>query len=135
MAKKNFKDLCKLAAILRSPKGCPWDRKQTILSMMEHIQEESEEVCQAIKNADNENLKEELGDVIFQIVMIAQIAKENGHFDMNDVVSGIYKKIYSRHTWVFGKDKAKTPEEAKEMWLKNKAIEKAKKSNRSKKAK
>ena len=96
---------------------------------MEHIQEETEEVCQAIKNADIENLKEELGDVIFQIVMIAQIAKENGDFDMDGVVDGIYQKIYSRHTWVFGKDKAKTPEEAKEMWLKNKAVEKSKKAS------
>lgn len=123
MSKPTFKKLCKLAAKLRSKTGCPWDREQTILSMLKCIKEEADEVCQAIENSDHANLKEELGDVLFQIVMIAQIAKEHGHFNIDEVISGIEHKIISRHTWVFGKDKAKTPEEAIAMWKRNKARE------------
>ncbi|MFH1218320.1 MAG: MazG nucleotide pyrophosphohydrolase domain-containing protein [Candidatus Peregrinibacteria bacterium] len=120
---KTFKDLENLAAKLRGPNGCPWDKKRTITKMLKHIDEEVEELRQAIKNKDTKNLREELGDVLFQIVMISQIAKEKKYFTLSDVVTDIYKKIYSRHTWVFGKDKAKTPKEALEMWKRNKLIE------------
>lgn len=123
MKKKTFNHLCWLAAKLRSDTGCPWDRQQTIASMLECIEEEAGEVSAAIKNGDHENLKEELGDVLFQIIMIAQIAGENGYFKMEDVIATIEHKIISRHTWVFGKDKAKTPEEAIAMWGRNKALE------------
>ncbi len=127
---KNFKKLCDLAAKLRSDTGCPWDRAQTISSMLECIKEEADEVCQAIQNGDHENLKEELGDVLFQVVMIAQIAKEHGYFEMEDVIAVISEKIISRHTWVFGKDKAATPEEAIAIWKKNKEKEKMKKNKK-----
>lgn len=98
--------------------------------MLECIEEEAGEVSAAIKNGDHENLKEELGDVLFQIIMIAQIAGENGHFKMEDIIATIEHKIISRHTWVFGKDKAKTPEEAIAMWRRNKALEKKTTSNK-----
>ena len=124
MAKKNFKDLLILAEKLRSDSGCPWDRKQTIASMLEHLEEEAHEVKQAIENADHKNLREELGDLLFQIIMISQIAKEQDYFNMDDVIEEIDEKIRRRHTWVFGKDKAKTPEEAVEMWKRNKLKEK-----------
>lgn len=130
MKKKTFTDLCNLADKLRSPTGCPWDREQTIASMLHCIEEEAQEVSQAIENGDHANLQEELGDVLFQVVMIAQIAKENGYFDIDDVIRGIGDKIISRHTWVFGKDQAKTPEEALALWQKNKAKEKALKSKK-----
>lgn len=126
MKKSTFLKLCKLAEKLRSETGCPWDREQTILSMLKCIENEAKEVCDAIENGDHENLKEELGDVLFQIIMIAQIASEQGYFNMGDVINGIYHKIISRHTWVFGKDTAKTPEEAIAMWKKNKRAEKNK---------
>ncbi len=121
---KKFEDLLNLAQKLRSKTGCPWDRKQTILSMIEHLLEEAKEVKQAIQKKDHKNLSEELGDVLFQIIMISQIAKEEKLFTMSDVIRKIDKKNRSRHTWVFGKDKAKTPEEAVAMWLKNKEKEK-----------
>lgn len=127
MKKYNFKDLLDLAAKLRSPSGCPWDREQTIASMLHHVEEEAAEVCEAIENGDHENLQEELGDVLFQVVMISQIAKEHGYFSMDEVIQGISEKVISRHTWVFGKDKANTPEEALALWKINKAKEKAKK--------
>lgn len=126
MSKKTFQDLCDLAAKLRSDTGCPWDREQTIASMLKCVEEEAHEVCQAIENGDHENLKEELGDVIFQVVMIAQIAKEHGYFNMDDVIQTISEKVISRHTWVFGDDKAATPEEALALWKKNKQKEKNK---------
>ena len=121
---KKFKDLLKLAKMLRSEKGCPWDRKQNIPSMAEHLEEEAGEVKEAIQNLDYPNLQEELGDLLFQIIMISQIADEDHLFNMDDVIRGIDEKIRSRHTWVFGKDKAATPEEALEMWKRNKEKEK-----------
>jgi uncharacterized protein YabN with tetrapyrrole methylase and pyrophosphatase domain len=122
--KKTFKDICKLAEKLRSSTGCPWDRAQTIETMLDCFKSEASEVEEAVLKKDYRNLKEELGDVLFQIVMITQIAKEQKHFKMDDVIKDIDKKIRSRHTWVFGKDKAKTPEEAVAMWKRNKSGEK-----------
>ena len=127
MPKKSFEDLIEIAKKLRSDTGCPWDRKQTIQSMLKHLDGEVSEVHEAIENVDHVNLAEELGDVLFQLVMIAQIAKEEGHFNIDDVISGIEKKLISRHTWVFGEDKAESSEHALEMWKRNKEIEKSKK--------
>lgn len=121
---KNLKDLADLAAKLRSDTGCPWDRKQTISSMLKYIDEEVAEVRAAIENGDHDNLREELGDVLFQLVMIAQIASEKGYFNIDDVVEDISKKIIDRHTWVFGDDQASTPEEALTLWKRNKEKEK-----------
>ncbi len=126
MKKAGFKDLLKLAEILRSEKGCPWDREQTIASMLEFIESEVHEVRVAIENGDHENLREELGDVMFQLIMVAQIAKENKYFDMDDVIKDIDIKIRDRHTWVFGDDNVETAEEAIALWRKNKAKEKQK---------
>ena len=126
MKKAGFKDLLKLAEILRSEKGCPWDREQTIASMLEFIESEVHEVRVAIENGDHENLREELGDVMFQLIMVAQIAKENGYFDIDDVIKDIDIKIRDRHTWVFGDDKVETAEQAIALWKKNKAKEKQK---------
>ncbi len=125
-APATFKKLCYLAERLRAEDGCPWDREQTIASMLECIEEEAREVRTAIENGDHENLKEELGDVLFQIVMIAQIAKEHGYFEIDDVLFHIDKKIRSRHTWVFGDKSAATPEEAINLWKENKRKEKGK---------
>ena len=124
MKKDTLEYLMHLARELRSETGCPWDREQTIASLLEHMEGEVHEVRQAIENGDHENLREELGDVLFQIVMISQIAKEKGYFKMTDVVKDIGTKIVSRHTWVFGDDKANTPEEALALWRKNKEKEK-----------
>lgn len=124
MKKDTLEYLISLAEKLRSDTGCPWDRKQTIASMLKHVDDEVSEVREAIENSDHENLREELGDVLFQLVMITQIAKEKGYFEMKDVLKDIGEKIVSRHTWVFGDDKAETAEEALEMWRKNKEKEK-----------
>jgi uncharacterized protein YabN with tetrapyrrole methylase and pyrophosphatase domain len=120
----SFKALQKLAKKLRSPTGCPWDRSRTMEDMAESIEEEAQEIQEAFKKKDWKNLREELGDVLFNIVLTAQIAEEEGKFTMKDVIKDIDEKIRTRHTWVFGKDKANTPQEALEMWNKNKAAQK-----------
>jgi len=91
-----------LIAHLRAPDGCPWDRKQTLLTLRTNLLEESHEVLEAIDNEDMEGLKEELGDLMLQIVLQAQIASEKGDFNLFEVINGIHKKIVFRHPHVFG---------------------------------
>lgn len=117
---RRFVKLKKLAERLRGENGCPWDKKQTIKSMLKNIIDEAREVREAITKEDHKNLKEELGDLLFNIVMVAQIAEEEKLFSISDVLRDIEEKIVSRHTWVFGKDKAKTSHEALKLWKKNK---------------
>jgi tetrapyrrole methylase family protein/MazG family protein len=88
-------------AHLRAPEGCPWDREQTHESLRRHLLEESYEVLQAIEARDMGSLKEELGDLLLQIVLHAQIASENSAFTVNDVTKGILDKIIRRHPHVF----------------------------------
>ncbi len=115
-----FQELIDLCSKLRSEEGCPWDRKQTYETMKKCIIDESAEVVGAIEKNDIPNLEEELGDLLFNILLIAQIASENKDFDMKSVMEKIGKKIIERHTWVFGSDKAGTAEEALALWKKNK---------------
>lgn len=120
-----FKHLLEICAKLRAPGGCPWDREQTIESMLPCLMEEAQEVEKAILEKEgDEELVKELGDLLFNIILIAQIAKEQGRFDMGDILEKNAEKIISRHTWVFGDDEAATPEEAVQLWLKNKKKEK-----------
>lgn len=91
--------------------------------MPEKLREEIEEVIEAIDKKDYENLQEEIGDVLFVLILTARIAEEEGKLKMKDVLRGIEQKIISRHTWVFGKDKANTPEEALAKWKENKSKE------------
>ncbi|MBU1089826.1 nucleotide pyrophosphohydrolase [Patescibacteria group bacterium] len=119
---KQFQKLLALAKKLRSPTGCPWDRQQTILSLAKSLEEESDEALAAIQKKDFENLEEELGDLLFNIVMITQIASEEKKFRMSGVLKKIERKIISRHSWVFGKDqkKVKNAEDALKLWKENK---------------
>ncbi|MDP4007851.1 MAG: MazG nucleotide pyrophosphohydrolase domain-containing protein [Candidatus Peregrinibacteria bacterium] len=119
----NFNTLVELAKKLRAEGGCPWDRKQTIESLAKCIKEESDEVQEAIDKKDHPNLKEELGDLLFSMVMMINIAAEEEHFDYTDVFKAIEEKIISRHTWVFGDDKVATAEDALALWKKNKEKE------------
>ena len=122
-----FKNLLEIAAKLRAEGGCPWDREQTIESMVPCLTKEAQEVVEAVEKKDWENLEEELGDVLFNIVMISSIAAEKRLFDIGTVMEKIAEKLISRHTWVFGQDKAATAEEALALWLANKEKEKARK--------
>jgi len=120
-----MEELLKLAKKLRAPDGCPWDREQTIQSLMKCIEEEAEEVIEAVQKDDLENLKEELGDLLFNIAMVMNIAEEKEYFTTEEVFEAIQEKIISRHTWVFGDDKVETAEEALALWKKNKEKERS----------
>lgn len=117
-----FDNLLTIAKKLRSPTGCPWDRKQTIASMSKYVEEEADEILQAIRKKDYRNLEEEIGDVMFNLVMLTQIASEEKRFNMQGVLKRVAKKIKVRHTWVFGRDaaKVKTAEDALRLWKENK---------------
>lgn len=87
-----FKDLVEITAKLRAEDGCPWDREQTFESLRKYMREEAEEAVQAVDKNDMENLCEELGDVLFQVMLNSQIAKEKGLFSIDDVIGGICEK-------------------------------------------
>ena len=99
--KKDFNDFLEIIEILRSEDGCPWDREQTHKSLEKALIEESYEVIDAIDQDDDNSLIEELGDVLLQVVFHASIGKEDGYFDISDVIEGICNKMISRHPHVF----------------------------------
>jgi tetrapyrrole methylase family protein / MazG family protein len=108
----DFKELVELMAYMRSQNGCPWDRKQRIEDFKSYLAEESSEALNAIERRDYVNLCEELGDLLWHILFISQIASEENRFDINDVMSGLKDKIVRRHPHVFGKSpKLQTSEE------------------------
>lgn len=117
MKKNNFADLVETFAILRGPNGCPWDKKQTHESLIKCLQNESQELIDAINKKDDENMKEELGDVLLQVLMHSQIAAEEGKFTIDDVIQGLYDKLHRRHPHVFGAlAHATSAEEALALW-------------------
>ncbi|MCI8994962.1 MAG: MazG family protein [Lachnospiraceae bacterium] len=126
-----YEELLEIVAELRSEHGCPWDRAQTHESMISCLRDECEEVVQAIEKKDDENLCEELGDVMLQVLMNSQIAAEEGRFTMEDVVDGLAKKLVRRHPHVFGDEKAQTPEEGLASWEAIKRQEKEERARRS----
>ena len=95
-------DLVRVMARLRGPDGCPWDREQTHVSLARHLLEETHETLEAIDAGDPERLRDELGDVLLQIVFHAQMAAEAGDFDVDGVAEGIVRKLVRRHPHVFG---------------------------------
>ena len=115
--KNKFEHLVQTVATLRGPKGCPWDKKQTHETLIECLQNESQELIDAIEKHDDENMKEELGDVLLQVLMNAQIAQEEGKFSIEDVIVCLDEKLHRRHPHVFGDHaKASSPEEALAVW-------------------
>lgn len=104
--KYTFDDLAAVTRKLRSEGGCPWDRAQTHESLKPYLKEEAGEVLEAIDKGDMDNLCEELGDVLFQVMLHSQIAEEEGYFTIEDVVDGICDKMVFRHPQVFGGENA-----------------------------
>ena len=122
-----FEDLINIIAELRSDHGCPWDKEQTFESLKKCLADEAQEVFEAVDNKDMENLCEELGDVLLQVVLYSQIAKEQGAFTIDNVIDGISEKMVRRHPHVFGDIEVNSPEEALALWKEIKLQEKAKK--------
>ncbi len=111
-----FEDLQQIIRRLRGENGCPWDKVQTHESLREAMLEEAYEAVDAIEKKDNANLCEELGDVLLQVVFHAELAKEEGAFDMTDVTDGVCRKMIYRHPHIFGTAQADTPEAVLENW-------------------
>jgi len=111
-----FSKLVDIIARLRAPDGCPWDRKQTHRSLREYVLEECYEVLDALDENDPIKLQGELGDLILQIILQAQIAQEAGEFEIKDVLNGINSKLIRRHPHVFGNVVANSAEEVSHNW-------------------
>lgn len=122
-----FNDFVHIIEELRSDHGCPWDREQTHESLKVCLANESQEVFDAIDNHDMDNLCEELGDILLQVMLHSQIAKENGTFTIDDVIEGVCQKMIRRHPHVFGDVKVNSPEESLALWNAIKKQEKAEK--------
>lgn len=124
MKYKNLEKLIKVIEILRSENGCVWDRAQTHETLTPNMIEEAYEAVEAIKEHNSKHLREELGDVLLQVVLHAQIGKENGEFDIEDIAKELNDKLIHRHPHVFGSAHANTPQEVTENWEKLKQEEK-----------
>ena len=123
---KAFDEFVETIAALRAPGGCPWDIKQTHESLKKHLIEESNEVLEAIDAKDDENLCEELGDVLLQVVLHAQIAAEEGRFTIEDVCRVVNDKMIRRHPHVFGNVVIESDEDQLRLWEEIKKQEKKK---------
>ena len=125
MQKKSaIEDLLKVMAKLRSPKGCPWDREQSHLTLRRHAIEEVYELIDAIEARDDHEMAEELGDLLLQVVFHSQLAKERGAFDFEKVTRHLVDKLIRRHPHVFGTTKVKDVDEVWANWEKIKKAEK-----------
>ena len=121
---RGLNDLLEVMRRLRDPvSGCPWDREQTFSSIAPYTIEESYEVADAIARGDTRDLKEELGDLLFQVVFHARMAEEQGLFDFDDVAAGMAEKLIRRHPHVFGEVSHRTAEEQTVAWEVQKAQE------------
>lgn len=124
----DFNDLREIMEILRSENGCPWDKEQTHASIRNNFIEETYEVVEGIDSNDNDILKEELGDVLLQVVFHTRMAEEEGAFNIDDVTDGICKKLIRRHPHIFAEVKASTSEEVLNNWDEIKKEEKKRKT-------
>lgn len=134
--KENFMDnlekLKNLMASLRnSENGCPWDLEQDFASLTQYVIEEAYEVAAAVANNDNDELREELGDLLLQVVFYSQIAKEKGLFEFEDVAAAINDKLIRRHPHIFGDAKILTAQEQAKSWEEIKKAERAAKGKKS----
>lgn len=124
-----FQRLVEIMAKLRAPGGCPWDREQTLDTLKPYLLEETYEVLDAIDACDWPGLADELGDLLLQPVFQAQLASEDGKFNIEDALDAICNKLVRRHPHVFADGKAKTPDDVKRRWDEIKAEERKGKEN------
>lgn len=126
-----YPQLLEIIGELRGEHGCPWDKAQTHESLIPCLRDECEEVVEAIEKKDEENLCEELGDVLLQVLLHAQIAKEEGLFTIEDVVNTLAEKMVRRHPHVFGDEEYGSLEQNKKRWDEIKKAEREAKSNKN----
>ena len=123
--KHDFRSLCELVEVLRSEEGCPWDAEQTHASIRTDLIEETYEVIEAIDTQDRTLLREELGDVLFQVIFHSRIEEEAGAFDVQDVIGDIVDKMILRHPHVFGDVSVSGSAQVLDNWEKIKKVEKS----------
>ncbi len=116
--------LVKLARYLRSPEGCPWDRKQTTANFAKYLREEAEELAEAVEENDNAHIAEEFGDTFFCALMLAVVAEDEGRFSLREAFQRAHEKMIRRHGHIFGDHVAETPEDVAKVWEQIKAEEK-----------
>jgi MazG family protein len=121
--KRTFQDLIDMMARLRAPDGCPWDREQTYATLGPMLIEEAYEVIEAAEAEDWNDLRDELGDLLFQIVFYGQIGAEKGHFDLHQSIARVHEKMTRRHPHVFGEEKVTGAAEVLANWEAIKAAE------------
>ncbi len=124
MSYKNLEKLIEIIEVLRSPNGCPWDREQTHKTLRPNMLEEAYEAVDAMDSGDLKHLREELGDVLLQVVLHAQIAKDEGAFDIEDVAQTLNEKLIHRHPHIFGNAHVDNAGEVLDNWDKLKQEEK-----------
>lgn len=128
--KKNiFPSLCNTIETLRGNNGCPWDKNQTTHSLRKYIQEESTELLDAMAENNPLHICEESGDLLFLLLLLAEIHTEDGSFTLDDVLTGINEKMIRRHPHVFANMPTGSEQELKEQWEKIKIEEQEKKTN------
>jgi tetrapyrrole methylase family protein/MazG family protein len=128
---ENFSELAKTASVLRSEKGCLWDREQNHNSILNDLLEECYEFFDAVNRNDSREMKEELGDLLWQVIFHCQMASEKGDFDINDVIKETNEKLIRRHPHIFGNSKENNTKEILQTWEKIKLEEKGKEGRKS----
>jgi tetrapyrrole methylase family protein/MazG family protein len=113
---RTFEGLRRVVAALRAPDGCPWDRAQTHRSLRHYLREEAAEAMEAIEAGHSQRLAEELGDLLLQVLMHAQIAEEAGQFTLEDVIYSTASKLVRRHPHVFAGQRLETPQQVLRQW-------------------
>lgn len=121
---REFAGLVKVVEFLRGPDGCPWDKEQTHQSLTRYAIEEAHELAEAIDGGEDRFIQEELGDLLLQVVLHSEIARQDNRFDIHDVIEGISEKMVRRHPHVFADGEAKTSQEVLKNWAEIKAAEK-----------
>ncbi|MGZ5280243.1 MAG: nucleoside triphosphate pyrophosphohydrolase, partial [Pseudobdellovibrionaceae bacterium] len=124
---QQFQTLVEIVARLRGPDGCPWDKEQTQKTLTQYAIEEAFELVEAIESQNPHEIKDELGDFLFQVILQAQVASDDSQFSLLDVIKNLNEKMIRRHPHVFGDDGAKTTTEVWKNWEKLKAKEQAEK--------
>ena len=122
--RNNFQHLVQIMRKLRSPQGCSWDKEQDHTSLLPYLREEVRELTTAVRTGDMHNMREELGDILLQVIFHAQIAADNGYFDINDVIHTLVRKLIRRHPHVFGDVRVTSAKDIIKNWHKIKRQEK-----------
>lgn len=118
-----FEDLLQVADILQGPNGCPWDKKQTFTTLQPYVLEEAHELLEAVDENDDQKIKEELGDLLYNIIFYGKIGEKANRFSIWDVIDGVKEKLIRRHPHVFGDAKADSVQDVIKTWEKVKKEE------------